>query len=118
MAAEWAPMEYSRPFIEMSDALIASEPQYIVDSVAVLRFYHLTHFGDPNDAVLLGDLRAFSESHGAESSIELYSMVAAELWRRGFRQLSNDVLKQGIRLLSGTAGISRLVNQLIDQQQS
>ena len=47
----------------------------------------------------------------------LMLIAAAELWRRGYRQLSVDVLNQGIRLLSGSPGISRLVNQLIDQQQ-
>ena len=117
MAAEWAPTMYSRQFLELADQLIESELPEYGDSAAVLRFYHLTDFGNPNDDELLRDLVSFSERHSRDASIELYSMVASELWRRGFRQLSVDVLNQGIRLLSGSPGVSRLVNQLIDQQQ-
>ncbi len=117
MASEWAPNEYSRTFIEMADATIESDTTKVRDDVAVLRFYHLTEFGDPNDRQLLADLAAFGERHGKEAAIELHSMVATELWRRGYRQLSVDVLEQGIRRLSGSPGISRLVNQLIDQRQ-
>ena len=117
MAAEMHPESLSHNFLELCTQFIETDALDDTGRVQLLRFYHQVNFRDPKREQLLYSLREFSESHGEKMGVALYGMVAEELALRRHKDLAIEVLKQGIQIYTGSSGVSRLVNALVEVEQ-
>lgn len=117
MTAERFGDQYSDEFVDLAKEIEQTETDQASAEASALRFFHLEDFRSPDDQKLLDKLREFSvrTMHTPGVGVQLYSSVAHELCRFGQTTLAERVLDQGVEVYAGSSGISRLINQRLDQ---
>jgi hypothetical protein len=119
-AAEMNPREFSAAFLSQSGEMVDQNDQTVGVQAAVLRIYHGFDRRDPNEAELCEKLQAFAQANPDEMvGIFLYLIISRDLYEAGHRDMSERVLRRGIRVYSGfpgNVGRIKLINELMDQQ--
>jgi len=118
IAAQADPVSFASSFRRLNREVIETEPESVAASAAVLRIYDGIDFESADRRTVLGALAGFDLRYPARRNegVELCSMVSDRLWRSQRRNLAGQVLRYGIKQYAGHSGVSRLVNQWVDQQ--
>jgi len=121
-AAEMNPREFSEAFLSQSSEMASRENETVGAQAAVLRIYHGFDRSNPNEAQLTEKLESFAKANPEEMvGIFLYLIISRDLYETGHRDMSERILRRGIRIYSGfpgNVGRLKLINELMDQQMS
>ncbi len=117
LAAEIDRAAFSAAFMKVADEGVPAADEIGVSHAAAPKLLHQLDFRAPSGSQLLEQLSSFTHQFpSSEVGVYLYSIVSRELWQQGHRDLADQVLQQGIRSYAGRRGVSRLLNQRVDQK--
>lgn len=117
LAAEMDRTAYSAAFMKVADEGIQSADEIGVSHAAALKLLHQLDFRATSGNDLVRQLGDFTQQFPAsEVGVYLYSIVARELWQQERGELADQVLQQGTKVYAGQRGVSRLLNQRLDQK--
>lgn len=118
IAAQIEPVSFADSFRRLNREVIKTESESVAASAVVLRIYDGIDFRTADRKTILGAIAGFDHRYPTrqDEGVELCSMVSDRLWRSNRPNLAEQVLRYGIKHYAGRSGVSRLVNQLIDQQ--
>ena len=119
MSIQLQPGTCDQAFEQLCQHLESLPDEKTRSMAGVLHYLKRHDLKQPVPSRLLPALGEFSrEFKDAGCGVKLYAIVADSLRTHGYYDFAQQVLRHGIDLYSGTPGVSRLVNQMIDQQQN